>query len=323
VSTDKFFGNQRVLDFIRHAIKKNTLSHSLLVTGEKGLGKRTFARFLGKALNCEKESFFEKCDCISCMKIDSDNHPDVRWYGLNEDKTSVKIAEIKDLIHWMGLKPYEGKMKVFIVNDAHDMTLESQNALLKTLEEPPPQSQLILLTDHRNLLLETIVSRSVEIKLRPLDLKETVRILKNVYDMEKDTELLSQISGGNLGLALDYATEGYLEENQKLVSEWIRTGSWEFFSADKGKSREEQRNLIDLLIRFLRDVLIYKEVSKREMLFFPHEIVRIREIAQKHSVDEMMALVKDLIRIRESLEDNLNQKIVSSYVSTVLERKLF
>ncbi|MBI4971994.1 MAG: DNA polymerase III subunit [Candidatus Omnitrophica bacterium] len=323
MSANKFFGNERVLSFVKNSIENKSLSHSLLVTGEKGLGKKTFARFLAKALNCEKRTFFEPCDCVSCAKIDSGNHPDVRWYGVDEEKTSVKIAEVKDLIHWISLKPFEATTKVFIVNDAHDMTLESQNAILKTLEEPPPQSEVILLTDHRNLLLETIVSRTVEINLRPLTSKEMIRILRSDYNVDEDTALFAQISGGNLGRAIGYAEGDELAEQRRLINQWLKFGSWDFFSAEGGKTREEQRELVDLLIRFLRDILVYQQVSSKEMLFFPHELARIKEISATRSSDELISLVKDLIRVRESLEDNLNQKIVSSYLATKIEEKLF
>ncbi len=323
MSLNKFLGNESTLEFIRHALDKKSLSHSLLVTGEKGIGKKTFARFLAKTLNCDKDNFFKECDCVSCAKIESGNHPDVRWYGLDEEKTSVKLAEIKDLIHWIGLKPFEAKMKVFIINDAHDMTTESQNAMLKTLEEPPPQSQLILLSDHRNLMLETIVSRSVEIKLRPLSSKDVIRALRDDLGVEEEWSFLSQLSGGNLGKAIRYAEEGWLEENRRLLESWLRLGSWDFFSQEGVKSRGDLVEIVELFLHFLRDTLVFKETQDKNKLFFPHELARIKEFADKKKTDEIIDLMNELISTRESLENNLNQKITSAYIATRIEEKFF
>ena len=171
-------------------------------------------------------------------------------------------------------------------------------------------------------MLETIVSRTVEVNLRPLPAKEMIRILRNDYNVDEDTALLAQIAGGNLGRAIEYAEGEELAEDRRLINQWLKLGSWDFFSTEGGKTREEQRDLVDLLIRFLRDVLIYKEVSKKEMLFFPHEINRIKEIAASRTQEELIGLVKDLISVRESLEGNLNQKIVSSFLAAKLEDKL-
>lgn len=322
MSSNKFFGNQTILNFVKRALSGNTLSPSLLVTGEKGLGKKTFARFLAKALNCEKESFFESCACVPCAKIDASRHPDVRWYGVDEESKSVKIAEVKDLIRWISLKPFEARVKVFIVNDADTMTFESQNALLKTLEEPPPQSQLILLTAHRHLLLETIVSRAVEIKLRPLAVKELSVILRDEYEMGEEGRFLAQISGGNLGHALQLAGEGYLEENRKLIDEWIRLGSWDFLSAHGVKTREETRERLDLFIHFIRDLLIYKLTSKKELLFFPHECDRIQRMSENRSVDDILRLANELLGLEMVMEENVNQKIASGVLATKLEEGL-
>ncbi|MBI4398375.1 MAG: DNA polymerase III subunit delta' [Candidatus Omnitrophica bacterium] len=318
MSLNKFLGNQLLLKRIREALVCGQLGHSLLVTGAKGLGKKTFARFLAKAIECHEGVFFEPCHCVSCSKIDSGNHPDVKWYGIDEEKTSVKLAEIKDLIHWIGLKPFEGKKKVFIINDAQDMTLESQNALLKTLEEPPVESVILLLAPHKNALLETIVSRLTELKLRPLPFKEIVQVLRDDLGTEKDWAALAQAAEGNLGKAIQFAEEGKLEEQKDRLSRWLGLGSWDFFAQETIKSRQDVSERVDLILHFLRDALIYKELEKKEMLFFPHELLRIREFAGENNSEEIVDLMKELMSIRESLENNINQKIASNFLASIL-----
>ena len=247
--------SNNAIQFAKHNIKSVSLSHSLLVTGGKSPSQREFAKDLAKALNCSEGSFFQDCGCASCSKIESGNHPDVRWYESAEDSTKIKIADIKNLIHWVSLKPFEGRRKVFIVADAHEMTMESQNALLKTLEEPPPQSTIILTTDHRSSLLDTITSRCTELKL------ETVVGLEPV--------------------------------NSALIGEWQHKGSWEFFSGKVWKTREELEEAVDALIRHFRDELV--------------------ENVSSQTLDQL----KNLLAVRESLEDNVNTKIVANYLATL------
>lgn len=289
VSLDEFSGNQTALNFVRKSLDRHSLSHSLLVTGGSGRVRQSFARFLAMTLNCEHESFFKSCDCVPCRKIESGNHPDVKWYGIEEEATRIKIAIVKDLIHWIGLKPFEAKMKVFVVSEAQAMTLESQNALLKTLEEPPPHSQIILLAAEASSLLETILSRCVEIKLG-------TQIQAEEIDQEK---------------------------NARLLADWIRLGSWAFFSQQAAKTREDQREIVSLIIRFLRDVLVYQETSRREMLYLPQELARIQSMAGSRSQEKIRELLGDLLEIRESLENNLNQKITANYLAVKLEESLF
>ena len=150
-------------------LKTGRIAHTYLFTGPEGAAKSELILAFARALNCEKGSDPKKgsdpfCACASCRKTGNRNHPDVRWMGEDEKSRSIKIEEIRTLIHEAWLKPYEGKWKVFILKGAERLTLEAANALLKTLEEPPEHSVFILLAENKAHLLETIQSRSLEIR---------------------------------------------------------------------------------------------------------------------------------------------------------------
>jgi len=145
-------------------LKTGRLAHTYLFTGPEGAEKQELVNGFARSLNCEKETIFESCDCRSCRKTDNRNHPDVHWLGEDEKARSIKIEEIRDLIHQSSLKPYEGKRKVFILKGAERLTLEAANALLKTLEEPPLHSIFVLSVENKAHLLQTIQSRACEVR---------------------------------------------------------------------------------------------------------------------------------------------------------------
>ena len=148
-------------------LQKGRLAHTYLLTGEPGAGKEALALVFARALNCERGRFFEDCDCLSCRKTAASNHPDVVWLGRDPKVRSIKIEEVRAVMNTAALKPYEGKWKVFIFTDADRLTPDASNALLKTLEEPPAHTLFVLLVESKAHLLETIQSRSFEIRLRP------------------------------------------------------------------------------------------------------------------------------------------------------------
>lgn len=138
-----------------------------LLSGGNEKEREDFAVLASKAFNCLRNLAFEFCECESCVKIDKKNHPDVLF--INSDKeSSIKIEDARNLKEWVSLKPYEGKMKVAIFYQADSLTRDAQNALLKTLEEPPANSVFLLIAQNKSSLLETIVSRAFEIRFSRL-----------------------------------------------------------------------------------------------------------------------------------------------------------
>lgn len=161
---DKILNQNFAIRVLEKHFKKNRLATVYLLTGQEP-AKLDIALAFASALNCEKKRIFETCDCSSCSRVERGHYPDIKIFKAEEAKT-IKIEEIRNLLNWVHLKPYEGVWKVFIAEDADRLTPAAANALLKTLEEPPSNTIFLLLAESRSHLLETIQSRSFEIRLK-------------------------------------------------------------------------------------------------------------------------------------------------------------
>lgn len=181
---EKVFEQSHIVKILKGHMAEKRLACTYLITGTQAAGKKEVAWAFAAALNCLNAQGFADCPCASCRKVFAGNHPDVRFAGGHDEK-SVKIEEVRNLLPWVYLKPFEAKWKVFVVEGADRLTVEAQNALLKTLEEPPENTIFCLLAASRANLLATIQSRSFELRLRAVD-----------ADVEPTLEqLLGRISG--------------------------------------------------------------------------------------------------------------------------------
>jgi DNA polymerase III delta' subunit len=185
-------------------LKSQRLPHGLLFYGTFGTGKFSLAQALAQAVNCQQpEEDMSPCKrCVSCLKIAEGTHPDVTILTPQSKKNTIRIDDIRDLKETLSFRPYEGKYKVAIIRQAERLLQEAGGALLKTLEEPTPETLLILTADSESSVMETLVSRCIRIKVSPLSrsqVRET--LLKKGFEL-KSALLLSGLSGGALGAAL-------------------------------------------------------------------------------------------------------------------------
>lgn len=151
---------------LRNHAETGRVSQAYLLTGQTG-SKADLAKGFAAALNCLEGKYFQECECVSCHKMLTDNHPDYHVLGEDVKLKSIKIEEIRKAIGDTSLRPYEAKWKVFVMLQAGRMTADASNAMLKTLEEPPPHTVFILTVESKTELLETIQSRCFEIRLKP------------------------------------------------------------------------------------------------------------------------------------------------------------
>lgn len=165
---DEIKNQEFAVQVLKGHIQKGRLPTAYLITGENQNLRESMALSLACALNCEEEKLFDFCSCTSCRKLTAQNHPDFRILRVIAPAKSIKIEQVRDLLNWVYLKPYEGRWKVFVISEADRLTVEASNALLKTLEEPPKQTLFCLLLAGKSQVLETIQSRSFELRLNPL-----------------------------------------------------------------------------------------------------------------------------------------------------------
>ena len=190
----KILGNRHNIEHFKEAVRKGKVSHAYIIDGPEGIGKKTFAGYIAAALLCEKGIEEGPCMvCGSCVKADTHNHPDIIW--VEHDKPTVlSIDEIRQqVIDTVDIVPYYGPYKIYIIKDAQLLNDNGQNALLKTLEEPPEYALFFLLTDNYDRLLDTIKSRCMKLRMEPLDQEIIIRELGKKHTIILSSHLLSEV----------------------------------------------------------------------------------------------------------------------------------
>lgn len=185
-------GNENIKELLKNSIKTNNLVHSYMFVGPDGIGKKLFASAFSKMILCENQE--DSCNtCSSCIRFNSNNHPDFMVVD-SEDGKSIKIGQIRLLQEKIAEKPIVSNKKVYIINNADLMTVEAQNCLLKTLEEPPEYAVLILILSNESKLLNTIKSRCTKIVFNKLKNEELLKYT-NIHNMNVNSNLLGTCEG--------------------------------------------------------------------------------------------------------------------------------
>lgn len=249
------------------AWRKGRLGHAYLFVGPQGIGKHTFARELARALLCEAPTDrLVACGrCPACALVDAGTHPDLSLAYRPEDKVDFPIETIRELIEHLSLKPARGGRKLAIIDDADDLSAEAANALLKTLEEPPPGSVLILIggpTPERQF--STILSRCQTVPFAPIRNEDVAEFLreKGIAD-EARLDRLVRVAGGSPGQALALDDESLwqfrkslLEALQRDTVDAFEMGTrWNLYVEDAGKEAGVRRRRASLVLKLLIGIL--------------------------------------------------------------------
>jgi DNA polymerase-3 subunit delta' len=293
---------------------------SYLFSGTEGVGKKITALWYAKMLNCTGS--FPPCgQCISCRKIDKSLHPDVRVIAKSEEKTLITIDQIRqEVIEEGNYKPFEGKYRTFIIDDAHLMNDQAQNALLKTLEEPGDSIVIILVTSRTSELLPTIISRCREIRFFPLPHKDIEQILKGLDMLELERiKLLTVFSGGAPGKAIKLAkdqTFWKMRSNLFDLLENLPDGNLEdilVFCDEFKVTRSEVKTLesvFEAIISWFRDISFIQNGMRPDSLINLDYYKNIESIAFCFSPEDLLSIQELVLEVRKLVfENNLNIKM--------------
>ena len=268
---DAFIGNRKIIKRLRTKLGEGRFPHGLIFAGPEGIGKRTCALMVAKALNCPHSGPADFCDaCPQCHKINAGTHPDVLRIGMEEDASEIKIAQIRQMLRMLDLRPFEGKSKIFIVDPSNAMNLAAANALLKGLEEPPEDSFFILVAVNLHELMLTVRSRCQIYQFTPVALAE----LRHAPGAGQAEELVLRWSRGSIGLlrTLNPAT---LKQQRELVLDFLETaagaGETEFrnllaASADLARSKPEFESHLEMIGVLLADLLYLNEGAPDKLI---------------------------------------------------------
>jgi len=217
---EEIVGHKEVIKSLQQGIKNKKISHSYIIDGLDGIGKKTIAFTYAKTLQCLKGGITPCNECTSCRAFDSLNHPDV--FFITPSKRSLGVDQVRDNIQKdVETKPYKYKYKIYIVENADKMTIQAQNALLKTIEEPPPYGIIILISTNIKQFLPTIISRCFLIKLKPLRFDEIKEyFISNNQVQDGKIDLYIPFSDGSIGKVKEIMKSDYFTNARDNIIRW-------------------------------------------------------------------------------------------------------
>ncbi|MDP2940890.1 MAG: DNA polymerase III subunit delta' [Candidatus Omnitrophota bacterium] len=301
-------GQDKPVSQLKNYLEQASLEGGFLFSGPEGIGKKLAAVELAKALNCAENQFDACGHCPSCMKIANGWHPDVHL--VSSDGGEIKIEAVRQLKSQICLKAYEGRHKVFIIDNAHRLTPEAANALLKILEEPPKNSLLILISDKPALLFKTVVSRCKAVKFFALKRDCLEQLLRQDYSLDSaSAHFLAYFCEGRIGLALKLKDTGFSGQKNEVIERLTRQEKPNLDNFPL-PDREEARFYLNILASWFRDIYLAKiGVSPAEIIHVDRKEELFRLAGKFHFAD----LDRSLNSIADSvlyLEQNINMKLL-------------
>ena len=306
-------GHKNIIDYIRSAVQEDKVSHAYILNGEKGAGKKMLANLFATTLLCEKAGPDPCNECHSCRQAESGNHPDIIRVT-HEKPNTISVDDIREQVNnTILIKPYQGPYKIYIIPQADMMSVQAQNALLKTIEEPPEYAVIMLLTENADTLLPTIASRCVMLKLR--NIKDTLikkYLMETMEVPDYKADMCTAFAQGNMGRAILLANSEYFneirEEAVQLLKYIQEMEPSEIVEAVKRITtyKLEINDYLDIIMVWYRDVLLYKATKDMDKVVFKDQIKYIKEQARKSSYEGIELILNSLEKAKTRLKANVN-----------------
>ena len=310
-------GHSEIIQYIQNAVTEDKVSHAYILNGEKGSGKKMLASLFAQTLQCEKGGTEPCYECHSCKQAVSGNHPDIIWVT-HEKPNSISVDDIRTQVNnTVDIKPYQGPYKVYIIPQADMMTPQAQNAILKTIEEPPSYAVFLLLTENAETLLPTINSRCVMLKLR--NIKDTLikkYLMENLEIPDYKADMCTAFAQGNMGRAIMLANSDHFNEIREEAVQLLKHISEmelnEIVAAVKNISvyKLEITDYLDIIMIWYRDVLLYKATKEIDKVVFKDQLQSIKEQARKSSYEGIELILESLEKAKARLKANVNFDLV-------------
>ena len=308
-------GHKNIIQYIGNAVKTDKVSHAYIMNGEKGAGKKLLANLFAMSLQCQnREEDGDACGkCQSCKQAMNHNQPDIIKVT-HEKPNTISIDDIREQVNNdIVIKPYSSRYKIYIIADADMMSVQAQNAILKTIEEPPEYAVIMLLTENAETLLPTIRSRCVMLKLRNIKdqlVKKYLMAQMQVPDYKAD--VCVAFAQGNMGKAIMLATSEHFNEIKEEAVHLLRNINDldlnELIEAVKRcmSYKLEITDYMDVIAVWYRDVLIYKATRNVDRVVFSDQLKYIKERASKSSYEGIEIILDALEKAKSRLKANVN-----------------
>ena len=313
---DAIIGHHQILKQLYHAIASNRVAGAYLFVGVANVGKETVALNFAKSINCRTSDEGACGTCLSCRKADDGNHPDLQI--IRPSGAWIKIDQIRELQKRIIYRPLEGVRKVYILTEAERMNLEAANCLLKTLEEPPADSGLILLTTNLDALLPTIRSRCQIIPFHPLVVSELAGHLMERFDIDQSQALrVAATTGGAVGKALTLLQDGasFEEEIPEIMIANNRLDA--FRIAEKWTQQPEA---LDHLVTWYRDLVLLHQGAPMDLLTHVHHVEQLKQLTARYSRLQLQSAIKAVFETKAMLQRNVNATLALEVLALKLLR---
>ncbi len=313
----EIIGHNQIVDHLKNAISMEKISHAYILNGENNSGKMMLAEAFAMALQCEAGGIEPCMECRSCRQAKDHNQPDIIY--LTHDKPN--IISVDDIRHQINndivIKPYNGKYKIYIVDEAEKMNVQAQNALLKTIEEPPAYAVILLLTTNADGFLPTILSRCITLNLKSVK-EELIKahLMKKYQIPDYQAEVCAAFAQGNVGKAIQLAASDEFNElkanSLSLVKKLEDMDLYELNQLIKqiNEFKPKIQEYFDLLTLWFRDVLYFKATNNVNNLIFKDEVYDIKKQAAKRTYAGIENILKAIEQAKVRLNANVNFDLV-------------
>jgi DNA polymerase III subunit delta' len=319
----------KIISLLSHSLETNAVAHAYLLVGPRHVGKGTLALNLAQALNCDGPEV--PCgQCRSCRRILDGKHADVTIIGLGSG-TEIGIDDIRGLQRLANLPPYEGKCKVFIIDEAEYLSTEAANALLKVLEEPPQKVVWLLLAAEEQRLLPTIISRCQRLELKPVPSERAQDVLINSYNIDAEkARLLTRLCHGCFGWALSALTsDDILEQRARRI-----TSLFSLLTADLGQrfayaqelasqfsqDRRAGAEVMETWLDWWHDLMLIKGGCREAIINADYEVA-LEKQARALSLSEIKEFLANLCLLQEEITNNVNPRLAMEWLMLSLPRR--
>ena len=317
VPFSSLIGNERIKKLLKRAVAEGRISQGLIMAGQQGVGKRQFALALAQAVNCQRPKDGDACgECVNCRKVQAGEHIDVET--ISPDGQFIKIGQMREMSEKAQYRPYDGRRRVYIIDEADRLNQQAANSILKVLEEPPDTTLLVLVTSKPYALLETIRSRCQILSFAPLTDKELESYLKANYKRPvEDTRMLARLARGSIGRALEIDLGVYREQRSGMLeiieSLALTRDTLKLMSAAEHMGRKleknEFENHLDVLMVLLADLFHLKLGEPAERLTNADVAKRLERITQMATVEQITEWAASVEQVLQNLPRNINRQL--------------
>lgn len=324
----EIIGHEQIISHLKTAIALQKVSHAYIINGPASCGKMLLANAFAMTLQCETvqkkldageeevltAAMAEPCmQCRSCRQAIGKNQPDI-IYLTHEKPNTISVDDVRKQINGdIGIKPYSSRYKIYIVDEAEKMNVQAQNALLKTIEEPPAYAVILLLTTNADAFLPTIRSRCVTLDCKPAkDAKVREFLMKQCQIPDYKADICVAFAQGNVGRAMLLAGSERFNELKDFTLQILRRigdiPDYDILQELKPLNdyKEEIKDFFDLLLLWYRDVLLYKASGQEEQLIFQDQSFEIMQQAQKSTYAGLQNILEAIETAKRRIQANVN-----------------